>query len=139
VGVHVHDELVLERGRALLGHRGRRGLRLAHLEQRTIDLVHRHERRRHAGGGLEEAAAVEALLGAEVVGHGEEPRFDLALPLVLRIGIEFVAGDDLGRNRCLILHQFGGHQCRNFLVCQLAAHFGFLSLNTGASQAPDMG
>ena len=104
--MHVHDELVLERGGALLGHGRGGGLRLAHLEQRAVDLVHRHERRRHTGGGLEEAAAVQPLLAAEIVRHGEQARFDLALALVLRIGIEFVAGNDLGRNRRLVLHQF---------------------------------
>ena len=83
-------------------HRRRRGLRLAHLEQRAVDLVHRDERRSHAGSGLEEAAAVEALLPAEIVGHREQPRFHLALPFVLRVGIEFVACDDLGRDRRLL-------------------------------------
>ena len=69
VRVHVHDELVLERGGALLGHGGGRGFRLAHVEDRAINLVHRNERRGHAGGGLEEAAPVEALLAPEIVGH----------------------------------------------------------------------
>ena len=93
-----------------------------HVEQRPIDLVHRHERRGHAGGGLEEPAAVQALLAAEIVGHREQPRFDLALPFVLRIGIEFVAGDDLGRDRRLVLAQFGRHQRGKFGFGQLVAH-----------------
>ena len=44
--------------------------------QRPIDLIHRHERRGHAGRALEEPAAVEALLAAESIHHGEqgEPR-----------------------------------------------------------------
>ena len=62
-----------------------------HVEQRPIDLVHRHKGGGHAGGGLEKPAAVQALLAAEIVGHRQQPGLDLALPFVLRIGIEFVA------------------------------------------------
>ncbi len=120
--VHVHDELVFQRGCALVGHRRGRGFRAAHLEQRTIDLVHRHEGGGHAGRGLEEFPAVEALLAAELVGHREQALLDLALPLVLRVGIEFVAGDDLGRDRRLVLAQFGRHQRGKFFVGQIAAH-----------------
>ena len=69
VGVHVHDELVLERIGALLGHVGGCRLGLAHIEQRAVDLIHRHERGRHAGRGLEELAAVEPLLRAEIIRH----------------------------------------------------------------------
>jgi hypothetical protein len=50
-------------------------------------------------------AAVQPLPAAEFVGHREQPGLDFALPLVLRIGIEFVAGHDLGRDRCLVLTQ----------------------------------
>ena len=106
--VHVHDELVLERVGALLRHRRRRGFGLAHVEQRPVDLVHRDERRGHAGRGLEEPAAVETLLAAEIVGHRQQPRLDLALPFVLRVGIELVAGDDLRRDRRLVLHSSDG-------------------------------
>ena len=53
--------------------------------------------------------AVQPLLAAELVGHGQQARLDLALLLVLRIGIELVAGDDLRRNRRVVLHQFGRH------------------------------
>ena len=101
---------------------GRGGFRLGDIEQRPIDLVHRDEGCGHAGGGLEEAAAVQPLLAAEIVGHGEQPRLDLALPFVLRVGIEFVAGDDLGRDRRLVLAQFGRHQCGKFGFRQLVAH-----------------
>ncbi len=101
VGMHVHDELVLERVGALLGHGGGRRLRPAHLEQRTVDLVHRHERGGHAGRALEESAAVDTLLAGELVGHREQASLDLLLPLVLRVRVELVAGDDLRRNRCL--------------------------------------
>ena len=83
-------------------HRRRRGLRLADLEQRPIDLVHRHEGGRHSRGGLEEFAAVHALPAAELVGHRQYPRFHLALPLVLRIGEKFVRRHDLGRDRRLL-------------------------------------
>jgi hypothetical protein len=47
---------------------------------------------------------------------------DLALSFVLRVGIEFVAGDDLGRDRRLVLAQFGRHQRGKFFFCQIAAH-----------------
>ena len=109
VGVHVHDELVLERGGALLGHGRGGGFRLAHLEQRPIDLVHRDKRRGHAGRALEEPTTVQTLLAAKVIRHGQQARLDLALPLVLRIGIKLVAGDDLRRNWSVVLHQFGRH------------------------------
>jgi len=69
-------------------------------------LVHRHEGGGHAGRGLEEFPAVQALLAAELVGHREQARLDLALSFVLRVGIELVAGDDLGRNRRLVLAKF---------------------------------
>src|SRR5262245_53516806 len=40
---------------------------------------------------------------------------DLALPLILRIRIKLVAGDDLRRNGRVVLHQFGRHQrCKFF-------------------------
>ena len=108
--MHVHDELVLERVGALLGHGRGGGLRLGYVEQRPINLIHRHERRGHPGRALEEPAAVETLLAAQIIRHGEQPGLDLALPLVLRIGIKLVAGDDLRRNRRLVRYQFGRHQ-----------------------------
>ena len=120
--MHVHDELIFQRAGAFLRHCRRRGFRFGNIEQRPIDLVHRDERRRHAGGRLEKAAAVQPLPGAEIVGHGEQPRLDLALPFVLRVGIELVAGDDLRRDRCLVLAQFGRHQCGKFGFRQLVAH-----------------
>ena len=122
MGVHVHDELVLERVDALLGHGRGGGLCLAYLEQRPVNLVHRHERRGHAGRALEESAAVETLLAAEIIRHGQQASLDLALPLVLRIGIKLVAGDNLHWNGCLVLHEFGRHQCCKFFLGQLAAH-----------------
>ena len=82
---------------ALLGHGRRRGLCGAGRKNIAVDLVHGDERGGHAGSALKEAAAVEALFFAKFVGHGEQPRFNLALSGILRIGIEFVAGDDLGR------------------------------------------
>ena len=83
---------------ALLRHGRRRSFGLAHVEERSVDLVHRHERRGHAGGGLERTAAIDTLLAAEIIGHGKQTGFDLALLLVLRIGIELVARHDLRRN-----------------------------------------
>ena len=115
--VHVHDELVLERVRSLLGHRRRRCFRLGHLEQRSIDLVHGDKGCGHASRSLEKSATIQALLAAEVVGHGQHPRLGLALPLVLRIGIKFVAGNNLGWNRRLVLKHFGRHQRSKFFFC----------------------
>ena len=69
VGVHVHDELVFQSIGALLSHRGRRGFRGRHVEQRSVDLVHRDKRGGHTSGALEKPAAALALLAAEIVGH----------------------------------------------------------------------
>ncbi len=126
MGVHVHDELVLERAGALLSHRGRGGFGACHIEQRSVNFVHRHKGRGHAGGGLKKPAAVQALLAAEIVGHRQQPSLDFALPLVLRVGIKFVACHDLGRDRRLVLTQFGRHQCGKFCIGQLVAHDFFL-------------
>jgi hypothetical protein len=114
VGVHVHDELVFERIGALLRHRRRRGFGRCYVEQRPVNLVHRHKGRGHAGRGLEKPPAIEPLLAAEIVGHCQQPRLDFALPLVLRIGVKFVAGDDLGRDRGWVPTKFGRHQCGKF-------------------------
>src|ERR1700709_271025 len=46
----------------------------------------------------------------------------VALPFVLRIGIKFVAGDDLGGDRGLVLTQFGRHQRGKFFFGEIAAH-----------------
>ncbi len=62
VRVHVHDELVGEGPGALVRHVRRRGLGAAHAEVRAVDVVHRGERRRHAGSGLEEFAPAHALV-----------------------------------------------------------------------------
>src|SRR6266404_4947436 len=72
--------------------------------------------------------AASALLTAQVISHGQQARFDLTLPLVLRIRIKFVTGDDLCRDRRVVLHQFGRHQCRKFFLCELTAHRRFSSL-----------
>jgi len=95
----------LARSWAIAGVRGFRGRRI---EQRAVNLVHRDKGRGHAGRTLEEFSAAQALLAAEIVGHRQQPGLDLALPLVLRIGIELVAGHDLGRDRGLIGAQLDG-------------------------------
>jgi len=46
------------------------------------------------------------LLAAEIVGHRKQPCLDVALALVLRIGIKLVACHDLRRDRGLVLAQF---------------------------------
>jgi hypothetical protein len=71
---------------------------------------------------LEESATVETLLATEIIRHGEQASLDLTLPLILRIGIELVAGNDLRWNGCMVLHQFGRHQRCKFFVGQLATH-----------------
>ena len=120
--MHVHDELVFQRSGALFSHRRCCRFRFGHVEQRSIDFVHRYEGSGHAGRGLEEFPAVQALLAAELVGHRKQSRLDLALPFVLRVGIEFIAGDDLGRDWRLVLAEFGWHQRGKFFFRQIAAH-----------------
>ena len=65
VRVHVHDELVRQPLRALVRHLGRRGLGPARAEDRSIDVVHGDERRRHARRRLEEAPAAHPLVPGE--------------------------------------------------------------------------
>ena len=84
VRVHVHDELVLQPIGTRLGEvdafrLGRRGA-----VERAVDLVHGDEGRRHAGRGLEEAPARQAVLAAVLVGQRIHARLDLLLPLGLR-------------------------------------------------------
>ena len=54
-------------------------LGLRHAEDGAVDLVHRQEGGGHAGGGGQEAAARAVLPGADLVGHGLDAGFDLAL------------------------------------------------------------
>ena len=108
--MHVHDELVFERVCALLRHRRRRRFRLARVEDRAEGVVHGHEGGRHAGRGLKELAAIQALLLAELVAHVEQAGLDLLLLFALRRWNVFVAGNDLGRDRRGVGQHFGGHQ-----------------------------
>ena len=103
---------------ALLCHGGRRGLGAAHIEERAEGVVHRHEGGGHAGGRLEEFAAAQALLLAELVAHVEQARFDLLLLFALRRRDVFVAGDDLGRDRRGVRQHLGRDQRVEFVIGQ---------------------
>jgi hypothetical protein len=97
--VHVHDELAGEPLRPLVGHVRALGLGAAHAEDRPVDVVHRDERRGHAGGRLEEASAAHALVLRQLVAQLLDARLDLLLLRGLRRGRELVARDELGRDR----------------------------------------
>jgi hypothetical protein len=114
VGVHVHDELVGEGARAFVRHVRRRRFRAAHAEERSVDVVHRDERRGHAGRALEELAAREALVLRELATQLFHARFDPLLVLRLRARQEFVARDELRRDRRRKRRRFSREQC-----CQL--------------------
>ena len=108
---------------------GRRRLRLgaAHAEERAVDLVHGDEGRRHAGGGLEEAAARQALRLAELVAERVHARLDLLLLLGLRRRHEFVARDDLRRHRaspCRPAGPAGARACSSSLNMPMAVLAG---------------
>jgi hypothetical protein len=98
VRVHVHDELWRLRLRQFRGAAGALGLGLAHLEERPVDLVHRDERGRHAGGGAEEFPPRHAVLARVLGAQRLHQRLHFALTLGLRDGEEFVARYDLRRN-----------------------------------------
>ena len=97
--VGVEDVLALQRNGALVGHLRRGGLRFGDREQLAVDLVHCQEGGRHAGCGLEEAAAADALALREAVAHFGQPVLDLLLLRGLAFREVFVAGDDLGGDR----------------------------------------
>ena len=54
------------------------------------------------------------MLATKIISHGEEARLDLALLLVLRVGVVFVARHDLRRNQRPVLDQLRWNQFRNF-------------------------
>ena len=125
MGVDVHDELVAERGGAGLG-----ALRLLRLgagdaEDGAVDLVHRQEGGGHAGGGGKEAAARAVLLGADLVGHGLDAGFHLALLRRLRDGRELVGGDHLRRDRRGEHGLLGGAEFGDLVVGQEAHGWPF--------------
>ncbi len=99
MGVAVDDKLRRQPLRALGRHIRRRRLGLADLEEAAKDLVHDQERGGHAGCGLKEPPARQALPPGEPVAQFLEPRFDLALLLGLRHRHVFVARHDLRRHR----------------------------------------
>ena len=124
VRVHVHDELVFQPVGARLGEidalrLGRRGA-----VERAIDLVHGDEGRRHAGGGLEEAAAGQACSCAELVAEPLHARLDLLLLPVCGIGQELVARDDLRRHRRREGRRFRGQQIHGDLLGRAAYFIG---------------
>ena len=90
---------------ALLRHARRCRLGSACAKRSAVHLVHCNKGGGHACRCLEEAAAIQALLAANLVGHPEQPGFDLTLLFVLRVGIVFVAADDLGWDRGVVRKQ----------------------------------
>ena len=97
--MHVHDELASQTLGALVGHIWAGRFRRADTEDGAVDVVHRHEGRRHAGRGLEERAATEPLVLGEPGAKLLDARLDLLLLLGLGWGGELVAGDELGGDR----------------------------------------
>ena len=118
--MHVHDELILQPVGPRLREVDALGLGGRGAIERPVDLVHRDERRSHAGGGLEEAPARQAVLLAKLVAERIHARFDLLLLLGLRDRQEFVAGDNLGRHRSRFAGQPRRQQPAMFLVAQHA-------------------
>lgn len=84
--MHIHDELVLQRIGAGGGHFRRGCFRRSRGKQVAVGLVHRDECRRHAGSGLEEAAAADAMFPCQFIAHGKQARFEFALLGILRGG-----------------------------------------------------
>ena len=120
--VHVHDELVFETIRALLRHRRCCRLGAARVEYRAEGFIERDEACGHAGCGLEEPATVESLLLAERIGHVEQTRLDLLLPVALRRRRIFVAGNELGRDRCCVRQQLRRIEFVDFVFGEKATH-----------------
>ncbi len=116
--VHVHDELVFERIRALLRHRRRRRLGAAHVEEAAEGLVQGHVGGGHAGRGLEELPSRKPLLLRELLTDIEQARLELALLLGLREGKVFVARYDLRRDRRVVGQQLGRRQLGTVFVAQ---------------------
>src|SRR5262249_52091097 len=71
----------------------------AHAEDRPINVVHGDERRRHAGGRLEELAAAHPLVLRELVAQLLDARLDSLLLRGLGRRRGLVAGDELRRGR----------------------------------------
>ena len=120
VRVHVHDELVLQPIGTRLGEIDALGLGRRGAVERTVDLVHGDEGGRHAGRGLEEAPARQAVLAAVLVGQRVHARLDLLLPLGLRHRHELVARHDLRRHRSRVVAQSGRGKACTFFVAQHA-------------------
>ena len=116
--MHVHDELVGEGSRTLVGEVGCRRFGAADTEQRAVDVVHRDERRRHPGGGAEERAPGQALVSGEPAAQFLDARLHRLLPRRLRQRHELVAGDELGGNRRGERRRFGGQQLFQILRIQ---------------------
>ena len=88
--MHIHDELVLQRR----GTRGRR-IRLLCLStadgiKRAMDFIHGKEGCRHAGCGLQKAPPPKALLGADLIRHFLDARFNRLLFFGLRHRPKFI-------------------------------------------------
>jgi hypothetical protein len=99
VGLVVEDELLRQLLGALIGHVLVGGLRLGHVEHRTEHLVHGQEGRRKAGGGLQEGAAVHAVVLAVLLAVLLDQALHLTLFLRLRHRVVLAVRHDLCRYR----------------------------------------
>ena len=130
VRVHVHDELIRQPLRALVRQLGRRGLGPARAEDRSIDVVHGDEGRRHARRRLEEAPSAHPLALGERVAQLLDAPLHLFLSRRLGQRRELVARDELGRDGRGERGGLGGQErCQVFRIEQ--AHRGVLLCRGG--------
>jgi hypothetical protein len=115
---HAHQRGAPPRLHALVGHLRRRRLGLARGEDLAIDRVHRHEGGGHAGSGLKEAPARQALPRRQPVGHGDEPHLHFLLLARLRLREILVARHDLRRHRRGKCRLLGGEELVQLLAAQ---------------------
>ena len=94
----VEDELPAQRARPRLRHPGLGRFGAADIEERSEDLVHRQERRGHAGAACQELPPAQAVPGAELGRQILDPRLHMRLLASLGKRVEFAVRHDLGGN-----------------------------------------
>ena len=120
MGMGVEHVLALQRDGAFVGHLRSGGLGFGDREQLAVDLVHRQEGGGHAGCGLKEAAAADALAPGQTVAHFGQPVLDLLCLRGLAFGEIFVAGYDLRGYRKTVRQILGRRQLGAFFVAEKA-------------------